>query len=188
MGVCRLRSWLWCGLVFLMVWVGGMSSGRADNSLFGGLPSADHNFLRFSPTQWINLSVDVEEHFLGAESPVSGSTIGSLTVLPSIVVQWPALRFRPYINAGLGLGIGGFTYDTTSIPLSLRFEERLMLKIGGGIAYDLGKGFSLTGSTYFSQVKTTNLLSHFSTSSFPLVQDDLDVNAHTVELGIRLVY
>jgi hypothetical protein len=171
-----------------MLLVAGLSSGRANDSLFGDLPGTDHDLLRFRPAQWIHLSVDVEEHVLGPSSPVSDTTMGSMTVLPSIVVQWPDARFRPYINAGLGLSIGGFTSDTTSIPLALRFEEKMMLQIGGGIAYDLGHGFSLTGSTYFSRVKTTDLLSHVSTPSFPLVQDDLEVNAYTVELGFRLVY
>ena len=188
MRVCRLRAWTWCSLVLLMVLVGGVSAGRANDSLLADLPGADNDFLRFRPAQWISLTVDVEKNFLGTTSPVSGTTIGSLTVLPGIVLQWPEPHFRPYINAGLGLSIGGLTSDTTSIPLSMRFEEKLMLQIGGGIAFDLGKGFSLTGSTYFSREKTTDLLSHFSTPSYPFVQDDLEVNAYTVELGIRFVY
>jgi len=184
----RLRLRSWCRLVLLMLLITGTSAAQANESLVGDLPATDEDLLRFRPTQWLNLSVDVEEHFLGTASPGSGMTIGSLAVLPSVVVQWPDQPFQPYVNAGLGLRIGGFTSDTTSIPLTLRFEERLTLQIGGGIAYDLGNGFSLTGSTYFSREKTSDLLSHFSASSFPLVQNDLDVNAYTVELGFRLVY
>lgn len=171
-----------------MLCVAGISTAQVNEPLFNDLPGADHDLLRFRPAQWINLAVDVEEHVMGTASPLSGMTIGSLEVLPSVVVQWPDQRFRPYINAGLGLRIGGLTSDSTSIPLTLRFEERLTMQIGGGIAYDLGKGFSLIGSTYFSREKTTDLLSYFSAPSFPLLQDDLDVNAYTVELGFRLVY
>lgn len=179
----------WCEVVLLlMLVVGGMAPVHARYSRFGDLPSADDDFLRFQPAQWINLSVDIEEHVAGVQSSPTEMTIGSLTVLPKIVVTWPKLRMRPYLDAGLGLRIGGFTDDTASIPLSLRFEETLMLKIEGGIAYDLGKGFSLTGSTYFSRLKTTNLLSQFSTPTFSFVQDDLDENSYTVELGLRLAY
>ena len=187
--VSRLKSCPWVGLLLvLMVWVGGMSSSQADNSLFGELSSADHDFLRFRPTQWINLSVAMEEEIPGAESTVSGSKVGSLTVLPSIMVQWPNLRVRPYLDAGVGLNIGGLTSGTSGILLPLRFEEKLLLQVGGGITYDLGKGFSLSSSTTFSREKTTELLSHFSTPLFPLAQDDLEVNSYTVELGIRLIY
>lgn len=185
---CQLGSRCWYGWAFLMLFVVEIAAAQVKEPLLGDLSGTDNDLLRFRPAQWINLSVDVEEHVMGTASPLSGLTMGSLAVLPSLVVQWPDPRFRPYINAGLGLRIGGFTSDSTSIPLTLRFEERLTMQIGGGIAYDLGKGFSLIGSTSFSREKTTDLLSYVAQPSFPLVQDDLDVNAYTVELGFRLVY
>jgi hypothetical protein len=177
------RAWRFWGVVLLLLLLSGRAFGASDDFLHTDVLGAEP--LRLPVRQWVRLLVDIEEYYPVVEyADRSSSTTRSLAILPSIRVTAPDQHFQPYIGAGLGLGISGYTPSTATVPLPLGTEESLIWHIGGGIEYHLRPGFSLTGSARYAQFRTTDLLS----SSLPVIRDGLDFDVYTVELGIRLAY
>jgi opacity protein-like surface antigen len=131
--------------------------------------------------------VDLEEYRPLVEYVDHSSSITrSRAVLPSLLVIAPHRHFQPYLGAGLGLSLSGYTPRTAEVPLPLGIEESLVLHVGGGVTYRLGENFALMGSARYAQFKTTELLNRLSTPQ--VIQGGLDFNAYTVEFGVRWDY
>jgi hypothetical protein len=177
-----------CGLVML-IWACGVPAlGYADSLLPGALPIGAEDLLRVPVTQWVRLTVDVEEYRPLVEySDHSSSLTRSLAILPSLQVAAPHRPFQPYLGLGLGLGLSGYTPQTAVVPLPLGIEESLVLHVGGGVTYWLGEKVALTGSARFAQFKTTDVFQRSSSASH-VFQDGLDFSTYTVELGLRWAY
>jgi hypothetical protein len=171
-----------------LVWFLGMPLlGHAGDLLAGGLPVGGDDLLRLPVAQWVQLSVDVEEYRPLVEYVDRSSSITrSLAILPSLRVIAPTPHLQPYLGAGLGLSISGYTPQTAVAPLPLGLEESLVLHVGGGVNYRLGEKVALTGSARFAQFKTAELFQR--SSSAALFQDGLDFSAYTVEFGLRWAY
>jgi opacity protein-like surface antigen len=168
------------------VWLlGGFTFAYAGDILKGALQIGGEDLLRVPVTQWVRLSVDVEEYRPLVEyADHSSSTTRSLAILPSLQVIAPHRQFQPYLGVGLGLGLSGYTPQSAVVLLPLGIEESLVLHVGGGVTYRLGEKVALTGSARFAQFKTAD-----QRSSVPHVfQDGLDFSAYTVELGLRWAY
>lgn len=179
---CARHLWVLALLMWLPGWsaIGHAADGRPEDFL-----SVGYEPLRLPERQWVRLLVDIEEYYPVVEyADHSSSVTRSLAILPSIRVTGPDQHFQPYINAGLGLGISGFKPGTVAVPLPLGTEESLILHIGGGVAYHLRPGLSLTSSARYAQFRTTDLFS----SSLSVIRDGLDFDVYTVEFGIHLAY
>jgi hypothetical protein len=176
-----------CTLITLLWLLGGLAPGYASDFLEGALPIGGEDLLRVPVTQWVRLSVDVEEYRPLVEyADRSSSLTRSLAILPSLQVVSPHRQFQPYLGVGLGLGLSGYTPQSAVVLLPLGIEESLVLHVGGGVTYRLGEKVALTGSARFAQFKTTDL---FQRSSAPHVfQDGLDFSSYTVEFGLRWAY
>jgi hypothetical protein len=114
------------------------------------------------------------------------SVARSMAIVPSILVMPPDTNVQPYVGAGVGLSLTDMMPGAARVPLHL--EESLVLHVGGGIAYHLGRSLALTSSASFAHFKTLDLLSQFASSQLPLNLDGRDFNFYTVELGFRLIY
>jgi hypothetical protein len=160
---------------------------HAGDLLQRDLLIGEEDLLRLPVSQWVQLTVDIEEYRPFVEYVDHSSSITrSLAILPSLRVVAPHQHFQPYLGAGFGLGISGFTPRTAIAPVPLGIEESLVLHVGGGMTYRLGEKVALTGSARFAQFKTPDLLQRFSSPQ--LIQHGLDFNAYTVEFGLRWAY
>jgi hypothetical protein len=177
-----------CGLVML-IWVCGVPAlGHAGDLLQGALSIGGEDLLRVPVTQWVRLTVDVEEHRPLVEyTDHSSSLTRSLAILPSLQVAAPHRQFQPYLGLGVGLGLSGYTPRSAVVLLPLGIEESLVLHVGGGVTYRLGEKVALTGSARFTQFKTADLFQRSSSAS-QVFQDGLDFSTYTVELGLRWAY
>jgi hypothetical protein len=162
--------------------------GHAGDLLSGELPLSGEDLLRVPVTQWVQLTVDVEEYRPLVEYiDHSSSVTRSLAILPSLRVVAPSQHFQPYLGAGLGLSLSGFTPQTAVVSLPLGIEESLVLHVSGGVTYRLGEKVALTGNARFAQFKTAALFNLFS-SAPPVINDGLEFSAYTVEFGVRWAY
>jgi hypothetical protein len=177
-----------CGLVTLIWLLGGLTLGYANDIFTGALPVGGEDLLRVPVTQWVRLTVDVEEYRPLVEyADHSSSLTRSLAILPSLQVVAPHRQFQPYLGAGLGLGLSGYTPQSAVILLPLGIEESLVLHVGGGVTYRLRENVALTGSARFAQFKTADLFQR-SSSTPQVFQDGLDFSTYTVEFGLRWAY
>jgi hypothetical protein len=175
-----------CSLITLVWFLAMPVLAHAGDLLAEALPIGGDDLLRLPVSQWVQLTVDVEEYRPLVEYvDHSSSLTRSLAILPSLRVIAPNPYIQPYFGAGLGLSISGYTPQTAVVPLPLGLEESLVLHVGGGVNYRLGENVALTGSARFAQFKTTEL---FQRSSASLFQDGLDFSAYTVEFGLRWAY
>jgi hypothetical protein len=162
--------------------------GHAGDLLPVELPGSGEDLLRIPVTQWVHLTVDVEEYRPLVEYiDHSSSATRSLAILPSLRVVAPHQHFQPYLGAGLGLSLSGFTPHASVVSLPLGIEESFVLHVSGGVTYRLGEKVALTGNARFAQFKTAELFNLFS-SAPPVIQDGLDFSAYTVEFGLRWAY
>jgi hypothetical protein len=162
--------------------------GHAGDLFTGELPISGEDLLRVPVTQWVQLTVDIEEYRPLVEYiDHSSSATRSLAILPSLRVVAPNQHFRPYLGAGLGLSLSGFTPQTAVVSLPLGIEESLVLHVSGGVTYRLGEKVALTGNARFAQFKTAELFNLFS-SAPPVIHDGLEFSAYTVEFGLRWAY
>lgn len=177
-----------CHLVTLIWFLGGPALGSASDLLQGALPIGGEDLLRVPVTQWVRLTVDVEEYRPLVEyADHSSSLTRSLAILPSLQVAAPHRQFQPYLGVGLGLGLSGYTPQSAVVLLPLGIEESLVLHVGGGVTYRLGEKVALTGSARFAQFKTTDLFQR-SSSAPHVFQDGLDFSSYTVEFGLHWAY
>jgi hypothetical protein len=177
-----------CSFVTLVWLLGGSVPGYAGDVLEGALRIGGEDLLRVPVTQWVRLTVDVEEYRPLVEyADHSSSATRSLAILPSLQVIAPHRQFQPYLGVGLGLGLSGYTPQSAVVLLPLGIEESLVLHVGGGVTYRLGEKVALTGSARFAQFKTADLLQRSSAAPH-VFQDGLDFSAYTVELGLRWAY
>jgi hypothetical protein len=177
------------GSLVVLVWVLSIPVlGHAGDLVSSLLPVAGEEVLRLPVTRWVQLTVDIEEYRPLVEYvDHSSSLTRSLAILPSLRVMAPHRYFQPYLGAGLGLSISGYTPHTAVVPLPLGLEESFVLHVGGGVTYRLGEKVALTGNARFAQFKTSELFQRFS-SAPQVIQDGLDFSAYTVEFGLRWAY
>lgn len=136
--------------------------GHASDLFSGELPVSGEDLLRVPVTQWVQLAVDVEEYRPLVEYvDHSSSVTRSLVILPSLRVVAPNQHFQPYLGAGLGLSLSGFTPQTVLVPLPLGIEESLVLHVSGGVTYRLGEKVALTGNARFAQFRTAEIFNLF---------------------------
>ena len=154
----------------------------------GALPIGGEDLLRVPVTQWVRLTVDVEEYRPLVEyADHSSSLTRSLAILPSLQVAAPHRQFQPYLGLGVGLGLSGYTPQSAVVLLPLGIEESPGLARWRWCHLSLGEKVALTGSARFTQFKTADLFQRSSSAS-QVFQDGLDFSTYTVELGLRWAY
>jgi hypothetical protein len=178
--------WLLRGFVLLVVFFVGVPAGQAGDWLDENFPFATYNPLRLPTKQWVRLSVKAGEYRTAVEQDGDDSVARAMAIVPSILVMPPDTNVQPYVGAGVGLSLTDMMPGAARVPLHL--EESLVLHVGGGIAYHLGRSLALTSSASFAHFKTLDLLSQFASSQLPLNLDGRDFNFYTVEFGFRLLY
>ena len=178
--------WLLRGLILLVVFFVGVPAGQAGDWLDEEFPFATYNPLRLPTKQWVRLSVQAGEYRTAVEHDGNDSVARAMAIVPSILVMPPDANVQPYVGAGVGLSLTDMMPGAARVPLHL--EESLVLHVGGGIAYHLGRSLALTSSASFAHFKTLDLLSQFASSQLPLNLDGRDFNFYTVEFGFRLLY
>jgi hypothetical protein len=149
-------------------------------------PSATYDPLRLPVKQWVHLAVQAGEYRTPVEHNGDDSVARSMAIVPSILVMPPDIDVQPYVGIGVGLSLTDMMPGAARVPLHL--EESLVLHVGGGVAYHLGRRLSLTSSASFAHFKTLDLLSQFASSQLPLNLDGRDFSFYTVEFGFRLLY
>jgi hypothetical protein len=178
--------WLLRGLILLVVLFVGVPAGQAGDWLDEDFPFATYDPLRLPIKQWVRLSVQAGEYRTAVEHDGNDSVARAMAIVPSILVMPPSTNVQPYVGAGVGLSLTDMMPGAARVPLHL--EESLVLHVGGGIAYHLGRSLALTSSASFAHFKTLDLLSQFASSQLPLNLDGRDFNFYTVEFGFRLLY
>lgn len=180
------KQWLLWGFVLLVGFLASVPAGHAGDWLEEDFPLATYDPLRLPIKQWVRVSVQAGEYRTAVEHGGDDSVARSMAIVPSILVMPPDTNVQPYVGAGVGLSLTDMMPGAARVPLHL--EESLVLHVGGGIAYHLGRSLALTSSASFAHFKTLDLLSQFASSQLPLNLDGRDFNFYTVELGFRLIY
>lgn len=180
------KLWFLCGLVLLIVFLVGVPAGQAGDWLDEDFPFATYDPLRLPIKQWVRVSVQAGEYRTVVERNGDDGVTRSMAIVPSILVMPPDTNIQPYVGAGVGLSLTDMMPGAARVPLHL--EESLVLHVGGGVAYHLGRSLSLTSSASFAHFKTLDLLSQFASSQLPLNLDGRDFSFYTVEFGLRLLY
>ena len=178
------------GLASVLLLLGGILwhpvSVRAGDWLTTDLPFVDPVPLRLSTSQWVRLSVHTGAYRTAVEQAGDRSVTRTLALLPSLVLTPPSGPLHPFIGAGVGLSVTELTPGVVHDPL--RLDQRLVMQVGAGIAYDLGRGWALTSSARFAEFKSANLLGALSDSLVALPEAELDFHNYMVEFGVRLSY
>jgi opacity protein-like surface antigen len=190
MGMTRLGRG--ASIVILLVGCSvAMAQSPAPDWLRSEQPFALYDPLRLSVPEWISLSLHAGNYRAVVEHNGSTSVARSLTIMPSILVTPPGWLVQPYVGAGFGLSIAEMAPESVREPqkgVPLQLEESLVMHIGGGIAYQVTPGLSLTSSARFAHYRNTDLVGRFAGPNLPLSEDGLDFNAYSVQFGLRLVY
>lgn len=167
------------------------SSAPTQDWLRSEQPFALYDPLRLSVPEWVNLSLHTGNYRAVVEHNGSTSVARSLTIMPSILVTPPGWLVRPYVGAGVGLSIAEMAPESVQEPqkgVPLQLEESLVMHIGGGIAYQVTPGLSLTSSARFAHYRNTGIVERFAGPSLPLGEEGLDFDTYSVQFGLRLDY
>jgi hypothetical protein len=173
----------------------GCSMAIAENASQDWLrsepPFAIYDPLRLSIPEWVNLSLHAGNYRAAVEHNGSASMARALTIMPSILVTPPGWLVQPYVGAGFGLSIAEMAPESVRAPqkgVPLQMEESLVMHIGGGIAYQIAPGLSLTSSARFAHYRNTGIVGRFAGPNLPLSEDGLDFNSYSVQFGLHLLY
>lgn len=143
-----------------------------------------------SVPNWVKLSVHTGTHRAEVEHNGNSSVARALMIIPSILVTPPGWQLQPYIGAGFGLSLTEMAPEeyVRLLQVPLQLEESLVMQIGGGIAYHIMPGISLTSSAQYAHYRDSDLVDRFAGPNTLVTEEGLGFSAYAVRLGLRVIY
>jgi opacity protein-like surface antigen len=182
-----MKSLRWLSYAcFILVCLHG-SIAHAGDWFLSDLTDALDDPLRLSRVRGVGLSLQAGKYRAEIEHDGSSGVARALALIPTIVVtNDPNRQFRPYLGAGVGLGLAELTPGDEQVPLQL--EESFIMHVGGGFSYRLAPGIAFTSSARYSHSWDSDLFARFASPQLPIGDGGVGFNDLSVRFGIRMSF